>query len=225
MFFPCYSSLLRKLNLSFYHNYFLTDFLLTCFNIILVSAQFWLKLWTFKLGYFSRKIYIARKIALAPAFLAWSNTCSHAVYHTRRVLKIDFRSAFYEISCTTFGHLVFYTCQAKISWKSCSLIFLASLSDQFCENKFLYSLLWAKLCISIANACLPQGQDCNIWGCIMNVLLKVKCFFFFQIFVARLVQDGQTFVKYNNKSMSWSMEHLKTNVTKTGICPKLVGQE
>ena len=49
----------------------------------------------------------------------------------RRVLKVDFRSTFYETSCTNLGHIVFYTCNWKISYKSCSLFFLALLFNQF----------------------------------------------------------------------------------------------
>ena len=59
--------------------------------------------------------------------------------------KMYFRSAFHEICCTCFGHLVSHTCKSKISWKSCSLYFLASLSDQFCGNKVLFPLFWTKL--------------------------------------------------------------------------------
>ena len=46
------------------------------------------------------------------------------------VLKIDFRSVVYKISCTSFGHPVFYTLKSKMLQTSCSLFFLASLSDQ-----------------------------------------------------------------------------------------------
>ena len=59
--------------------------------------------------------------------------------------KMYFRNAFHEICCTCFGHLVSHTCKSKISYKSSSLYFLASLSDHFCGNKVLFPLIWTKL--------------------------------------------------------------------------------
>ena len=58
-----------------------------------------------------RKVYIVRKVTSVPTVLAESNTCLRDVYRTRGVLKIDFLSAFHAISCTSFGHLVSYTCK------------------------------------------------------------------------------------------------------------------
>ena len=49
------------------------------------------------------------------------------------------------------------------------------------------------------------------------VPLNVKCKYFFQIFVACLYQNGQTFLKLWNESTSFSKQHFKTNMTKTDL--------
>ena len=83
--------------------------------------------------FFFLKVYILRKLPQRQHF--WLNQILVRVI--QRVLEIEIRSAFYEIS---FGHLVFYRSQSTLSKKSYSLFFLALLSDQFGENKFLFPL-------------------------------------------------------------------------------------
>ena len=105
--------------------------------------------------YFSRNIvYTVRKVTFWPTMIQYlSAWCmSHATSS-----KMCFRSAFHEICCTCFGHLVSHTCKSKISEKTLAYSFWHHYRTEFVETKFFshYSEPSCGL-QSVVNARLPR---------------------------------------------------------------------
>ena len=102
-------------------------------------------------GYFTRKLYIVRKVTSAPTFLALSSACPCDVYRTRQVLKYILKP-YFMISTVCFSHIVFYT----HGFQKYRRNLVAHSFGIILENKFLVILFRVKLWSVVANACLPQ---------------------------------------------------------------------